>query len=520
MPTFKIDGIEITAAPGTTVLQAALANGIEIPHYCYHPALTIAGSCRMCLVEIDNSPKLVLSCATEVKDGMEVRTQTDQVKDARRSMLEFFLINHPLDCPICDKAGECLLQDYTFKYGSSHSRMVEEKRVRPTKDLGGNILLYRNRCVLCTRCVRFFEDVVGDPHLIVENRGYHSDISIFPGRGLTHKMSGNVVEICPVGCLIDKDFLFHARVWNLIRTKSICAGCSSGCNIFIEHKENKVFRIRSRENAEVNKEWICDDGRYSYHACQDLARLAAPRAKDGAELTGETALQTIAAHLNQLSAENRLDEAAICGSAYATVEENWLLRRLFAGEIGIKNIFLNAPDPDGQDVVYRSGFTIRADKSPNRRGAAMVLGTDQALWSMACKQARFKTLFLIDGDLKTELTEEQKALLSPSTCWWSGMWLQENWPGWPASPCPWRTIRNRRVPLSMRRAACSGFMPRSNRRQGLSPHGAPCSSWLRYWKSRWALVSAADVLNDLASRLPAFAGVSYFKLSDVGIQLS
>ena len=247
MPTLTIDNKEITVPAETSVLQAALDNGIEIPHYCWHPALSVAGSCRMCLVEIDGSPKLALSCATAARDGMKVLTQTEQVRDARKSMLEFFLINHPLDCPVCDKAGECLLQDYTWKYGTAHSRMVEAKRERPTKDLGGNILLYRNRCVLCTRCVRFYKDVVGEEHLLVEHRGYHSDISVFPGHGLTHKMTGNIVEICPVGCLIDRDFLFHARVWNLQKTKSICPGCCSGCNISIEHKDNRIFRLRARE---------------------------------------------------------------------------------------------------------------------------------------------------------------------------------------------------------------------------------------------------------------------------------
>jgi NADH-quinone oxidoreductase subunit G len=519
MPTFKIDGKEITTEAGTTILKAALANGIEIPHYCYHPALTIAGSCRMCLVELEGSPKLVLSCATEVKDGMIVHTQTEQVKDARRSMLEFFLINHPLDCPICDKAGECLLQDYTFKYGSSHSRMVEEKRERPTKDLGGNILLYRNRCVLCTRCVRFFEDVVGEPSLIVENRGYHSDISVFPGRGLTHRMSGNVVEICPVGCLIDKDFLFHARVWNLNRTKSVCAGCSSGCSIYLEHKEEKIYRIRSRENAEVNQQWICDDGRYRYHLYEGLDRILTPRDRQGAPLTESQALQRIAGHIARLQQEGRVAEIAVCGSAHATNEENYLLRRLFGDGLGVKHLLLNAPQPEGEDVVYKSGFTIRADKSPNRRGAGMVLGGDEELWS-ALRRGTIRTLLLLGGDLRTTLSEEQKKLLA-------GL---EMLIVWDIAAGAWSGAADLVLPMAWYAEQDGTFVNAQGRLQrihrALTPPAGVKPAWgyltglSELLAQPAAMVSAADVFNDLAGRLPAFAGLTYFKLAEVGVQLS
>ena len=519
MPTFKIDGKEITVDAGTTILKAALAHGIEIPHYCYHPALTIAGSCRMCLVELEGSPKLVLSCATEVKDGMVVHTRTEQVRDARRSMLEFFLINHPLDCPVCDKAGECLLQDYTFKYGSSHSRMVEEKRVRPPKDLGGSILLYRNRCVLCTRCVRFFEDVVGEPYLIVENRGYHSDISIFPGRGLTHKMSGNVVEICPVGCLIDKDFLFNARVWNLQRTRSICPGCGSGCNIYLEHKENKIYRIRSRENQEVNREWICDDGRYIYHAFENLDRLTAPRAEKEAPLTQAAALQAIAGHISRLQQEGRLNEAALCGSAWATVEDNYMLRRLFADGLGIRTVLLNAPAPEGEDVVYKSGFTVRADKSPNRRGAELVLGSSRELWQ-GLREGKIRTLFLLGGGAGLQLTGEQKELLD-------GLELLVVW-----DVAAGDLVRSADLALPMTSFAEEEgtFVNVQGRLQRMHAALQPPAGIKPAWRSLADLaallqqpvtaVTAADIFNDLAGRLPAFAGLSYFKLAEVGVQLS
>ena len=519
MPTFKIDDQEITVEAGTSIFKAALAHGIEIPHYCYHPALTVAGSCRMCLVEVEGSPKLLLSCATEVKEGMVVRTQTDQVKDARRSMLEFFLINHPLDCPICDKAGECLLQDYTYKYGSSHSRMVEDKRERPTKDLGGNILLYRNRCVLCSRCVRFFEDVVGEPYLIVENRGYHSDISVFPGRGLTHKMSGNVVEICPVGCLIDKDFLFNARVWNLNRTRSICTGCSSGCNIFLEHKENRIYRIRSRENAAVNQQWICDDGRYSYHIPEKIERLLAPRDKVGSLLSEEEALKTLATHLEAMRRLNKIEGAAFCGSAHATVEENYMLRRLFGDSLGIQQSLLNAPAISGEPTVYKSGFTIQADKSPNRRGAAMVLGSATALWD-GLRQGKIRSLFMLNADPTLQLDEEQRKLLG-------GL---ETLVVWDVAVSGLVELADLALPLALSSEQDGTFVNVQGRLQRLQRALAAPEGVKPGWSSMAALAerlgeplaiySAADLFNDLAGRIPAFAGLSYFKLADDGIQLS
>ncbi len=517
MPTFKIDGKEITVEPGTTILQAALANGIEIPHYCYHPALKIAGSCRLCLVEIDNNPKLQLSCATEVRDGMEVRTQTEQVKQARRSMLEFFLINHPLDCPICDKAGECLLQDYTYQYGSSHSRMVEEKRVRPTKDLGGNILLYRNRCVLCTRCVRFFTDIVGEPYLMVEHRGYHSDISIFPGRGLTHKMSGNVVEICPVGCLIDKDFLFHARVWNLNKTKSICSACSSGCNIWLEHKGNKIYRIRSRHNPAVNDHWICDDGRYFYHRLQQTPRLLEPQAGKNT-LDWEQALNRAAEQLKKWHQSGNMGQVGVVGSAFATVEENYLLRRLFADELGVTQFFVYAPPVQGEDIVYKSGFTIRADKSPNRLGATMILGEKENFWQ-AIKKGSVKSLIFLCGDIHLQITDEQKRLLAElESLWVMDIALNEL-----------SALAHLLWPIAFPEEKQGCYVNVQGRLQrfdaALTPPAQVRPAWqilLALWKKinpKITLATPADIMEDMATKLKVFKEASYFKIGDMGVAL-
>lgn len=521
MPTFKIDGKEITVDPGTTILQAALANGIEIPHYCYHLALTIAGSCRMCLVELEGSPKLVLSCATEVRDDMVVHTQSDSVKDARRSMLEFFLINHPLDCPICDKAGECLLQDYTYQYGSSHSRMREEKRVRPTKDLGGNILLYRNRCVMCTRCVRFFEDVVGEPLLAVEHRGYHSDISIFPDKGLIHKMTGNIVEICPVGCLIDKDFLFHARVWNLDKTRSICPGCSSGCNINLEHKDNKIFRIRSRENTAVNTNWICDDGRYIYHRYEELERITRPMINENGNrktVSWKAALARIKEHFDGLKHANELDRAAIVGSASATNEENYLLSKIFGETIGCKAFYTLNRKPEGEDVVYKDGFTIRADKSTNHRGAKLLLGEKTDFWQ-AIEKGKVKTLVVLNHDVDLQLSRQQAALLKKLDMLIVLDMVEDE------------LVRSAAIALPIGHFAetdgtfinVQGRLQRLN--AALTPPGEAKPGWqvllelYRLNDEKTSMVSAADVMSDIAAKLSPFKGISYFKLADSGIKI-
>jgi len=521
MPTIKIDGKEITVEPGTTILQAALSNGIEIPHYCYHPALRIVGSCRMCLVEVEKAPKLLPACATQVADGMVVHTQTDKVKDARKSILEFLLINHPLDCPICDKAGECYLQDYTFRYGTAHSRFIEPKRVRPTKDLGGNILLYRNRCILCTRCVRFFEDVVGEPLLAVENRGYHSEISIFPGKGLTHKMTGNIVEICPVGALIDKDFLFHARVWNLTRTKSICPGCSAGCNIYLEHKDNKIYRIRSRENAEVNQQWICDDGRYLYHRYEELPRLTHPmkRIRDDLSRTSwQDAISIIRDRFALLKRSKEMDSVAVVGSVFASNEENYLLRKIFRDELGCSNFYVHSRAPEGEEVTFKSGFTIRADKSPNRKGAELILGTGTDFWA-GIKKGTIKVVFFLGGDVNMSLDESQKELLKKLEFLVVLDFLETDLSRAANVVLPMGTFAESEGTYVNQAGVVQRFQAALQPPEEARPGVKILLDLYKDFNPEVKLTSAAEVMDDLAANLKEFAGMSYFKLGDHGLTI-
>ena len=282
MPILTIDGRLLEVPAGTNLIEAAKLVGVQIPHYCYHPRLSIVGQCRMCLVKIEGSPKLQAACSTEVtKDGMVVLVDDPEVQAAQEGVMEFLLINHPLDCPICDQAGECGLQDYSFKHGQSFSRFVyEEKRTYPGREripLGPNILLNMNRCIQCTRCIRFTEEITGTGELGFFERGARTEIGVFPGKELDNELSTCVVDLCPVGALTSTQFRFAERVWYLEKVPSICTGCDVGCNITLEHRQGKIRRYKPRANPEVNDYWMCDYGRSTAQRYAVATRLAAPR---------------------------------------------------------------------------------------------------------------------------------------------------------------------------------------------------------------------------------------------------
>ena len=279
--TLTIEGRSVTVPAGTSILEAAKAAGVLIPHYCYHPGLPVAGVCRMCLVEVEKAPKLAPACATSVAEGQVVHVHTEQALEARRGVLEFLLINHPLDCPICDQAGECELQDYTYREGRPQGRFLESKRFNPVEDFGGDVMYVTNRCILCTRCVRFMDDVAHDPVLNVSERGDRAVIGKFEGRDLTHPWAGNVIDLCPVGALVSKDFLNKARAWELDRTPSICPNCTQGCNTILETRDNVVVRMRPRANTAVNEYFLCDYGRLNYRWLNAPNRLEAPLVRQG-----------------------------------------------------------------------------------------------------------------------------------------------------------------------------------------------------------------------------------------------
>src|SRR5919107_5608824 len=281
-----IEGRQVDVPAGTSLLEAAKAAGVLIPHYCYPPGLPVAGVCRMCLVEVEKAPKLAPACATSVAEGQVVHVHSEKALEARQGVLEFLLINHPLDCPICDQSGECELQDYTFAEGRKDSRYQEPKRFNPVEDFGGDVLYVPNRCILCTRCVRFMDDLAREPVLNVSERGDRAVIGKFEGHDLTHPWAGNVIDLCPVGALLSKDFLNKARAWELDRSASICPNCTQGCNSIAETRDNVIVRLRPRPNPEVNEYFLCDVGRLDYRWMNGPGRLELPQARQGSALVG------------------------------------------------------------------------------------------------------------------------------------------------------------------------------------------------------------------------------------------
>ncbi|HWL95020.1 MAG TPA: 2Fe-2S iron-sulfur cluster-binding protein [Phycisphaerae bacterium] len=392
MAKLIIDGKTLECRENVPVLQAALEAGWDVPHYCYHPGLTVVASCRLCLMEMkmpnpktkemDWAPKLFPSCQTPVKDGMEVRFASPKVEENQRECMEFFLLNHPLDCPVCDKAGECHLQDYSLGFGNPSSRMVEAKNKNPKKDIGSKTLLYQDRCVMCSRCVRFCNEVAGTGELGIIQRGSKSEIDIFPGVPLENELQGNVVDLCPVGSLLDKDFLMDQRVWFLKSTKSICPRCSTGCAIDVDHNAGRVWRLRPRWNPGVNDWWMCDEGRYGWKHVQDERRIKRLMVRRGAEESYPdwSALdEVLRLRLVDIAKENSGTGVAAVLSPFMACEEAWLLAR-FIRDVAPQAVLAMGPVPvAGEDKKFPVGngapvkFTIHAEKCPNRRGIEMIL---------------------------------------------------------------------------------------------------------------------------------------------------
>src|ERR1051325_5234141 len=356
MPKITINDIEIDAKDGQTVIQAALDHGIDIPHYCYHPDLPIDGNCRMCLVEVEKMPKLTPSCTTVCGEGMKVTTNNERVKMAVRGVLEFLLINHPVDCPVCDQAGECRLQDYYMVYGLHTSEIEPEMKVHKRKvvPLGEMVMLDQERCVLCSRCIRFFEHVTGTGEMQFFGRGDHTVIGTIDDRPLENPYSGNVVDICPVGALTSRDFRFKCRVWFLHSTDSVCGGCSTGCNMRVDHRDGTIFRLLPRRNPEVNRSWLCDEGRLSYHRLNNTERVARPllKGRDGiqAPVKWEDAARSIDARLKEFAGANGAESVLGFASPSATNEALFLFKRYLTDQIGASRFDFRLDSEDRKAV--------------------------------------------------------------------------------------------------------------------------------------------------------------------------
>jgi NADH-quinone oxidoreductase subunit G len=394
--TLTIDGVAISVPPGTLVIEAAKQAGVLVPHYCYHPGLPVAGVCRMCLVEIEKAPKLQIACATQVTEGMVVKTQSPQAKDARQSVLEFLLINHPLDCPICDQAGECELQDFVFQEGQAATRYAEyAKRFNPVEDFGPDVLYVPNRCILCTRCVRFMEDVAQEPVLNVSERGDRATIGIHPDARLDHPWAGNVVDLCPVGSLLSKDFLHKARAWELDKSASVCTGCTQGCNVTLDTRENVVVRVRPRPNLEVNQYFICDHGRNNYRWLNRGDRIEAPLVKQDGELRAvdwDEALDRARGLLRGAGGR-----AVAIVSPKASTEALFLARRVLGGLdwTGAFEVTMGEQAP----LAGVPNLALRAERAPNVAGAELLGYTNGVESALRAAESAGVVLVLDEPDL-------------------------------------------------------------------------------------------------------------------------
>ncbi len=385
MPTITINGTVCEFEPGQMILQVALDNEIEIPHYCYHPGLSIVANCRICLGEVwapnprhdkklEPIPKLLPTCQTPAGDGQVVYTDSPKAIANQRSVMEFLLINHPVDCPVCDQAGECYLQDYSYQYGRGVSRFAEQKLKQPKKDLGPNVLLYMDRCIMCTRCVRFVREVTGTGEITVDGRGANAQIDVFPGVALDNELSANVIDLCPVGALLDKDFLFQQRVWFLSRTPSIDGITCSGDNVYLEHNKGQLYRVKPRTNHDVNKWWISDEVRYGWKFVHDENRLTLPAVR------GEEPYEPTEAPLAYEAAYARANEAldgsgpvALMVSPMLSCEDAYLLASYVLEQSEQVTLAVGPVPREGKDKTFPGGFTVYAEKAPNARGVRRVL---------------------------------------------------------------------------------------------------------------------------------------------------
>jgi NADH-quinone oxidoreductase subunit G len=531
MPKLTVDGQAVEVPAGTNLIETARRLGIEVPHYCYHPGLPIAGACRLCMVDLEKAPRPTIACNTQAAEGMVVMTQTPRVLELRRSVMEWHLINHPLDCPVCDQAGECWLQIYYMQHGLYEPRMIDDKVHKPKAvPIGPHVMLDAERCILCSRCVRFCDTVTKTGELGIFNRGDHSELGLFPGTTLDNAYSGNVVDICPVGALTDRDFRFQARVWYLDRAKSVCPGCARGCNIEVHtntkrahHAQGRrVVRLKPRFNAEVNQWWMCDEGRYGFGEVDAPSRLERPELREGGTtrpLTWDEAVAAVAQGLRAAGPEG----TGVLFSSRMSNEDLWLARRLFVDTLGAAHADFRVPPraPGSHDDLLRV-----ADKTPNTRGAE-VLGCGRAGTADgrhvldAARAGRLRLLWIFGHDLFDSgwpEAEVEEALARVEGVVFQGP------NGNPTSARAHVVLPS--AAYVEREGTWTNVTGRVQRFwRAVLPRGEARADWetlaavARALGHDWQPLRAANVFRDLAAATPAFAGLSYAALADHGAPL-
>ena len=534
MPHIEIDGRPVEVPAGTNLIEAAKKLNIEIPHYCYHAGLTVVGSCRMCQVEIEQNGRtsIAIGCNTPAADGLKVITKSETVRKLRSSVLEFYLQHHPLDCPICDDAGECDLQNYYMAYGLHDSRvdLVEKIRKHKVHDVGPTVVLDSERCVLCSRCVRFCREIAGTDELGIFNHGGGAELMNVPGKQLENDYAGNVVDLCPVGALTDKDFRFKRRVWYLKRTTSICNGCSRGCNIFVDYEQDRAYkdpqrriqRLKPRYNRAVNEWWMCDRGRYSYHTVDSTDRILAPATKsesNGHSLTIAEVLDRAAGKIQAAIKQNGPQSIAILGSARSSNEALFLLKQL-ADHLKLTTLDVTlASEPKGKE----DEILMKADLAANRRGAREIgvwpgeggSNGDEIL--EAAKEGEYDVLIVVNHDLSKQLSaREQKKL--DDHCGYI-LYLTTHDSGTVS-------LADDVLPISMwaeQEATYTNFQGRVQRTlKCFDPHGLSVPEWTIWQQLGQQLgfdlnfQSASSVFDAIGEQVTTFKGLSWEGLGDSG----
>ncbi len=512
MVTLTIEDTEVSVPKGTSILEAAKVVGITIPHYCYHPGLPVAGVCRMCLVEVEGIPTLQVSCATIAADGQKVLVYSEKAKKARQGVLEFLLINHPLDCPICDQAGECELQDFVFEEARADSRYSPDyaKRFDPVEDFGGDIIYVQNRCIMCTRCVRFMQHLADDRVISVQERGDRAFIGVHPDQSVDHPWAGNVVDLCPVGSLLSKDFLHKARAWELDATASICPGCSQGCNIHIDALNENIVRLRPRFNPEVNRYFMCDVGRAEYKKLNPESRIETPMvgSRGHEPTTWESALDKAATIISGSGGR-----AVALVSPSASTESLFLLKEClsgldFVGAFRVEKVSGEVPLPGME------GLALREERAPNAAGARLLgYGDDFDAAVSAIEGASI--LFVLDE----ALDGISKETLSGAA---NVVYLGSQLPDVAAAA-------NVVLPGTVLAEEDGCYVNRDGRVQryqaAKAAPGAARPAWqilseLASMRERCeSMDSAADVFALIAAREPAFHDLSYEKLAQFGAKV-
>ncbi len=561
MPQIYIDDKRCEAKLNQTIIEVAYQNGIIIPHFCWHPELSVSGNCRMCLVEVgtpkrladgsfekdDNGkikinyfPKLQIACATQISDGMHVRTFSKPVIEAQEAVMEFLLINHPLDCPICDEAGQCKLQEYAFKYSEGESRFVETKNHKDKRQSWGpNVLFDAERCISCSRCIRFAKEIAKQDVLTFVNRGDHVTIQLFEGKQFDSPYSMNVIDICPVGALTSKDFRFKSRVWDMSFNDSICPGCSRGCNIKIGIRNNEILRFDPAPNPYVNKHWLCDWGRLNIYPNINKNRVTEPMIKKDSNLTAVSWQEAITFAANNLR-KFKPSEIMFIGSAYCTNEDNYLLSNFVKKIVKSNNLdFIQHSDDSFEDDLLRT-----KDKTPNSNGAIEFgLTNNSGVKTIdlvaKIKSKQIKVLYILDDDISkisglenelnhlefivvhaqnhSRLTQIANVVFAASSFAESeGTFINVN-KRVQHFDAALVTVENQRY-MGMKMSRLDKFGSHNDRwtqheLRRCKQNWAIIQMLANQFNANWSYKSSSDVLDEIANLIPGFKGMTY-KLLD------